>query len=85
MPDARIEEQIRRYLIEELGVTDEVTVEDRLVDRDFVASAELIDVVVFIEDTFGVVLRPVDVVPENLESIAAIAKVVRERLADAGK
>lgn len=84
MPEATVEERIRRYLIDELGVPEAVTVDDPLAQRGFVASAELVDVVVFVEDTFGVVLRPVDVLPENMESIASISRVVKDRLRAAG-
>jgi acyl carrier protein len=49
-------------------------------ENGLLASAQLIDVIVFLEDTFGVVLRPVDVVPEKMKTISSIAAIVRERV-----
>lgn len=76
-----VEETIRRYLVDELGLPDSVTLESPVMENGLLVSAQLIDVIVFLEDTFGVVLRPVDVVPEKMKSIASIATVVRERKA----
>jgi acyl carrier protein len=79
--NANIEASIRKYLVEELGLPDSLTVEDDLVDRGFLASAQLIDLVTFVEDAFGVVLKPVDVQPENLATVATLASVVKKRIA----
>ena len=79
--DESMEETIRRYLIDELGLPESVTSQAFLMENGLLVSAQLIDVIVFLEDTFGVVLRPVDVVPEKMKSISSIAAIVRERLA----
>jgi len=80
----QVAEKVRRYLIEELGLPEALRQDDRLIERGFIASAQLIDLVGFIEDSFGVVLRSIDVLPENLATTATIARVVMGRLAQSG-
>jgi acyl carrier protein len=80
--DDAIDERLRRYLVEELDLPATVTFEDDLVQKGFLASAQLIDVVVFVEDEFGIALRPIDILPENMRSIASIAAGVRGRIAE---
>ena len=42
---------------------------------------QLLELVDFIEEQLGVVLRPIDVMPENLATIRTIADTVRGRMA----
>jgi acyl carrier protein len=79
-----IEEALRRFLVGELGLPPAVAVDSPLAESGLLVSAQLLEVVVFVEDTYGVVMRPVDAVPEKMRSIATIAGVVRERLRERG-
>ena len=72
-----IEDQLRQYVVNELGGAEPPGDHDLLIDRGFVASVRLLDLVGFIEEEFGIELRPVDVVPRNLATIADIARTVR--------
>jgi acyl carrier protein len=83
MPES-IEERLRRHLVEQLGVPAGIGDNDALLRKGYLDSAQLIDVVLFVEEEFDVVLRPIDVVPDNMESVATMAKVIRERI-EAGK
>jgi acyl carrier protein len=80
MSDASVEEKLRRYLVDELGLPRTLTEDADLAESGLLVSAQLIDVVVFLEDTFRVVLRPVDVVPEKMRTIRTMAEVVRDRM-----
>jgi acyl carrier protein len=53
---------------------------DRLVDLGYMPSIQLLELVAFLEDEFRITLRPVDLVPEKLATIAQIAAMVRTRL-----
>lgn len=75
-----IEDSLRRYIRDECGVTVAIADDDRLIERGFVASARLLDLVGFIEDELKVELRPGDVIPDNLASIGAMARMIRSRL-----
>jgi acyl carrier protein len=50
-----------------------------LTQSGFVASLELLELVNFIEDTFGVQLEPHDIRPENVDTIARLAGMIRAR------
>lgn len=74
-----VEDRLRRYIREEIGASAEIADDDKLVEKGFVASVRLLDLVGFIEDEWGVELSPRDVVPENLATIAAMARMIRAR------
>jgi acyl carrier protein len=74
-----IQGTLRRYLIDELGLPESIQAESLLMESGLLVSAQLLDLVVFLEDTYGIVLRPIDVVPEKIRTIASISTVVHER------
>jgi acyl carrier protein len=75
-----IEERIRQYIVSAAQLPVPPTDTDRLVDRGFIPSVRLLDLVGFLEDEFRIRLRSVDVVPDKLATIGQIAAVVRGRL-----
>ncbi len=77
--ETTIEAQLREYLTTSMGVVDLPDDDAALAQYGFVASAQLIELVDFIEERFGVVLRPIDVLPERLATIGTIAETVRSR------
>lgn len=77
-----LEDQIRAYITDSAGLAAPPGDHDRLVDRGFVPSVRMLDLVGFLEDELHITLRPVDLVPEKLATIAAIAAMVRGRLTD---
>lgn len=74
-----IEDVIRTY-IAEAGCIAPPSDHDRLADRGFVPSLRMLELVVFLEDRFGITLRPVDLLPDKLATIAQLAEMVRERM-----
>lgn len=78
--DAQVKHQIRDYVMQVTGLSVPPGNDDPLVERGFVASVRLLDLVGFLEDTFRIRLRPVDLVPENLATINLIAKLVASRV-----
>jgi acyl carrier protein len=78
--EAAIKQQLRDYLVRSGGLTTTPGDGDRLADHGFATSLRLLDLVGFVEDAFGVRLRPVDLVPDNLASIEQIARTVLGRL-----
>jgi acyl carrier protein len=75
-----IEDQIRAHVTTTVGLATAPGDDDRLAERGFLPSVRLLDLVGYLEDTFGVHLRPVDLVPEKLATIGLIAEMVRGRL-----
>jgi len=78
---ASIEDRIRDYIVRAVRLAEPPHDHDRLVERGFIPSVRLLDLVGFIEDEFAIRLRPVDLVPEKLATIAQIAATVRARQA----
>ncbi len=72
-----IETRIRAFILEHLDPGTDLGFEDRLMDRGYIPSMQLISLVGFLEDTFGVEIVPFDVTPDDFESIATIADLVR--------
>lgn len=71
--------QLGAYVAQTIGLEAPPADHERLVERGFVASVRLLDLVGFLEDTFRVRLRPVDLTPDKLATIAQIAEVVHKR------
>lgn len=76
-----IEDRLRRYIRDEIGTPTEIADDDKLVEKGFVASVRLLDLVGFIEEEWSVELSPRDVTPENLATIAAMARMIRAKQA----
>lgn len=74
---AELEDKILAFVLESLERPVEISYHDRLLDKGYIPSMQLINLVGFLEDNFGVEIVPFDVTPDNFESIAAIADLVR--------
>ena len=75
-----IEEIIRGYISRTAQIAPPAD-HDRLVERGFLPSIRLLELVGFLEDEFGTTLRPKDLLPDKLPTIAQLAAMVRERIA----
>jgi acyl carrier protein len=75
----RVEDVLRRYFVEELRLPP-LADDDLLVEKGYAASAQILELVDYVEERFAVTLRPIDLTPDKLSSIANIAAVVRKRM-----
>ena len=77
--------QVRQYILENLMFSDDPSQlpdDVSLLDRGIIDSTGVLEVVMFIEEAFGVKVRDSDLLPENFDSVARIADfVVRLRSA----
>ena len=73
-----IEQKIRDFIRHELLFGKELTLseETALIDTGIVDSVGVIRLANYIESEFGVVIEPLDFVPENFETISAIRILV---------
>jgi len=62
-----------------LASSKELTNELSLLDSGIVDSLGVLDLVGFIEEQFGIEAQDDDLVPENFDSIEALARFVKER------
>jgi acyl carrier protein len=80
-----IKDQIREYIQESAkyaGVTG-LTDDSSLIDAGVIDSLQLVRVVSYLEDTFGVTVADEEIVPKNFESINGMEKLVMDKQAAA--
>jgi acyl carrier protein len=77
-------ENLRRYLHEKQGLEPEDFEDDTLLfSSGLIGSFSMVDLIMFIEDTAGVRVHPVDVTLDNFDSIDRILAFVETRCAQA--
>jgi acyl carrier protein len=83
MPDT-IQQQVRAYIRENflMGAQDlEFGDTDSLLDRHIVDSTGILELILYLEEAFGVRVLDAEMVPENLDSLNAIAGFVQRKQA----
>jgi acyl carrier protein len=73
-----LNQQIRDFVTSNFYVADPKSLEDRtsLLDQGIIDSTGVLEVIMFIESTFGVTVEDSEMLPENLDSIERIAAFV---------
>ena len=73
-----IKDQIRAFVTSNFYVADPAALRDdeSLLDRGVIDSTGVLEVISFIEDTFGITVEDGEMLPENLDFIDRIAKFV---------
>jgi acyl carrier protein len=79
------QDQLRAFILESFYVSDpgELTDDLSLIDSGIVDSTGMLDVILFIEETFEIQVSDSETVPENLETISRIAAFVTRKQAEA--
>jgi len=74
-----IEESIRAYIVKEILFSDKYGYSDEasFLDEGIVDSMNVLQIVMFIEKKFDIHVEDDDVVPDNFDSVAKLAKYVR--------
>ncbi len=84
---AGIKDKLRDYIQESAkytGVTG-ITDDSSLIEAGVIDSLQLVRVVSFIEDTFGVNVADEEILPQNFESINGMELLVMAKLAEKSK
>jgi len=76
-----IKEQVRAFVTSNFYLADPAALEDdaSLLDRGIIDSTGVLEVITFIEDTFGITVEDSEMLPENLDSIERIANFVARK------
>ncbi len=77
-----IQQQVRTYIRENflMGAQDlEFGDADSLLDRHIVDSTGILELILYLEESFGVRVLDAEMVPENLDSLDAIAAFVQRK------
>jgi acyl carrier protein len=77
-----IEETIRAYIAKEIQFSDKYgyTDEASFLDEGIVDSMNVLQIVMFIEEKFGLHVEDEEVVPDNFDSVARLAVYVRSKV-----
>lgn len=81
-----IEQQLRAYILENLLFTNDQAVlrnETSLLESGVVDSTGILEVIMFLENHFGIKVADEEMVPENLDSINSIVGYVARKQAAA--
>lgn len=78
-----IEAKIREYLNEYLIFDDTVTYRDdeSFLERNLIDSTSVVELVLFVEDSFGFSVPDSEITPGNFDSVRQIAEYVRAKTA----
>jgi len=79
-----IEQLVRDYIVQNflLGQESGLDSSDSLLEGGVIDSTGVLELVMFLEKTFGVEVVDEDLVPENLDSISSIVAFVEQKQAD---
>jgi len=81
-----IEHLIRRYILGNFLFTDDNgQLDDHVsfLEEGIVDSTGVLELVMFVEETFGITVKDEDIVPENFDSVVQLAHYVRLRTGEA--
>ena len=78
--------QIRNFLASNFYIADvkSLSATASLLDQGIVDSTGVLEVIGFIEETFGIIVEDSELVPENLDSIHGIAQFIARKTGSAG-
>ena len=78
-----INRQVREFISSNFYVQDATALADdaSLLEHGIIDSTGVLEVITFIEDTFGVTVDDKEMLPENLDSIERISSFVRRKKA----
>ena len=77
-----VEAAIRHYVLESFLFTNDETRlqdDDSFLDSGVVDSTGVLELVSFVEETFGIVVEDQEIVPENFDSVAQLARYVHQK------
>ncbi len=76
-----IKEQVRAFVTSNFYVADPAALEDdaSLLDRGIIDSTGVLEVIFFIEETFGLTVEDSEMLPDNLDSIERIANFIARK------
>ena len=76
-----IKEQVRTFVTSNFYVADPSSLSDEasLLDRGVIDSTGVLEVIFFIEETFGITVEDSEMLPDNLDSIERIEAYVKRK------
>lgn len=81
------EAKVRNYILENYLFTDdqsELDSGDSLLDKGIIDSTGIMEVILFLEEEFGVAVEDDEMVPENLDSVDNLVKFIKAKQGSSG-
>jgi acyl carrier protein len=75
--------QVRQYIVENFLFSEDVSLldpDDSFLERGIVDSTGMLEVILFLEETFGIVVADDEMVPGNLDSAGRIASFLKRKM-----
>jgi len=79
-----VEEQIRQYIAENFLFSDDgyqLSDDASFLEEGIVDSTGVLELVMFVEETFNVTVEDGEIVPENFDSVSRLATYIRRKIA----
>jgi acyl carrier protein len=76
-----INKQVRAFVTSNFYVADPTALDDQasLLDRGIIDSTGVLEVIFFIEETFGITVEDSEMLPDNLDSIVRISNFIARK------
>ena len=76
-----LKEQIRAFVTSNFYIADPAALDDdaSLIDRGIIDSTGVLELIGFIEDTFGIKVEDSEMLPDNLDTIGHVANFVARK------
>ena len=77
-----IEEQVRKFIFENFLFGDdknELSNDDSFLEKGIVDSTGVLELVSFVEETFGIQVEDEELIPENLDSVDNLSSYIRRK------
>lgn len=74
--------KIRNYILENFLFTDDqsaLDVNDSFLEQGILDSTGILEVIMFLEEEFGIKVHDEEMIPENLDSVANLVKFVSQK------
>jgi acyl carrier protein len=77
-----VEPVVREFIIETFlyGDSTRLTEDESFIESGIVDSTGILELVAFLEGTYGIVVEDEEVVPENLDSLSAVTRFLKGKL-----
>lgn len=84
MEQMSVETLIRGYILENFLFADDGRLRDHasFLEEGIVDSTGVLELVMFVEETFGVAVEDEEIVPENFDSVECLARYVRLKVGE---
>ncbi|MFN8008876.1 MAG: acyl carrier protein [Terriglobia bacterium] len=79
-----VEQEIRSYVLHNLIFGDEPRMpgdQDSFLDKGIIDSTGVLELVAFLQDTFGIQVEDEEIVPENLDTVGNLIRFVQNKSA----